>query len=71
MNDLIRQFPDATKKDRRAVMYVPEPPVDPSLARRLLRKLFLTLFIVGAATIGGIVILILMGALKLLGVKEL
>lgn len=39
MNDLIKQFPDATKKNRKAVMYVPETPDNEEFRKTFLRGL--------------------------------
>lgn len=71
MKDLIKQFPNESRKRQKPIALIDNTPDNPEFKKRFFRELFSTLMIVAGFVIAGIVILILMGLLKLVGVKEL
>jgi hypothetical protein len=71
MQDLIKQFPNESRKRQKPIVLIDNTPDNPAFKKRFFRELFSTLMIVAGFVIAGIIILILMGLLKLVGVKEL
>ena len=70
MNNLIKMFPDATKKDR-VIPVKYYGPNDPEFHKSFWKEVWSIFWIVGVFTIAGITLLFLLGALKALGVKSL